>query len=347
MASAVVPDHTGAAAIYSTSNIFSWAKALAVPGLQAAANIAILDRQKDHYDDVFNDQQGVVNAAVANYVTCLESLLPSYQDAYPDVPDVAEYVPVNPCQEQGDTISCNIGHIAEGDRWAQCINRLHEQSDVVRMIAFDPRYLVKVDLYSLSVQDLLRGKLPVGDVMEVMTDTAETACLQGRIGGCRSLTSRNLGLSKLRAQSAGRDEMRREVEMFEMISPKDRRADIREMMVKPEYRISFALQQNQLIQNSVQNVFNAAAQKAPYLLAQLQTRLQLCTNKLQAEITKLGLTNTYVPNFAAILQPQINAIANTLGGAVSPTEVQSSYDSPSVSGSNQYLNASRAIIVPE
>lgn len=340
--SAAAYDHTGAAAIYATSNQLSWAQALLVPGLQAAANILILERQKSYYDDISNEQKATIDLAVANYLACIDGLLPMFEDAYPDVPEAAEYVPVNPCQEQGDTIECNIGHIARANDWAYCINRLHEQNDLTRAVAFDPRWLVNMDLSSMTIQDLLRGKFPVSDLMEVMTDTAEQSCLTGRIGGCRHLTSRNLGISRLRMQHTGREELRKNAKMFEDISPHRRQRGIEEMMQTPQQRIALALTQAQLIQNSLQNVNNQNAQKPPHRLAELQMRLEKCINKLQHEASKASLVNSYVPNYAAILQPQIRALAGAAGMAIGgafggASTTQSSYNSPSVGGNYQDL----------
>ncbi len=336
MSTGVSYDHTAAAAIYSTSNQFSWAQALLVPGVQAAANILLLNKQKDHYDSISATQRSLIDVAVTNYFNCIESLLPSFADAYPDVPQAAEYVPVDPCAEQGALIECNIGHIKRSADWADCINRYHEQSDITRAVVLDPRWLASADLYSVSMLDLLRGKLPVGDVVDVLTDSAEAACLTGRVGGCRSLVARDLGLSRLRAQAAGREELRRQAAWMESISPVRRHADIRELMQTPEQRIGLALTQAQLIQNSLQNLYNRNAQKPPHRMAELQMRLERCINRLQHEAAKGSLVNTFVPNYAAILQPQIQAVASELGKAFSPaSSPMSSYSTPSMSGRGQ------------
>ena len=303
-------DRTGAAVVYSASNVVSWLSQLLIPGLQAKANIKILEKQKDLYDDISNGQRADVDISISNYEACINNILPLYKEAFPDVPGAAEYVPVDPCQERNNLIQCNTDSIPAGNQWAQCINRYHEQNDITRMIVMDPRYLVKSDLYSIQVQDLLRGRLPIGDLVEVTTDTAEAACFQGRIGACGHLLARNLGISRMRAQKSGREEMRAEVGMHEVINPNSRKADIREMMETPVQRMSLALTQAQLIQNSLQNVLNQNAQKPPHRLGELKAKMERCVNRLQAEMSKASLVNSFVPNYAAVIQPQLNAITS-------------------------------------
>jgi hypothetical protein len=338
-------DHAAAALVYTAGDAFNWAQALTVPFLQATANILVIEKQKDLYDLITLEQRALLDVAVTNYVQCVDNVLPLYEGAYPDIPEAAEYVPVDPCQEQRCTIECNISLIGLSDAYVQCINRLHEQNDLTRAVSMDPRYLVNIDIYSMTVQDLLRGHLPVGDVMEVMTDTAEQSCLQGRIGGCRQMTMRNLGLSKLRANREGRKAMQEQLAMINRdVSPVSRQHDITEMMQSPAQRISLALQQAQLIQNSLQNLYNRNAQKPPHLLAELQTKMDRCINKLQLEAQKASLVNQFVPNYSAILQPMIRDLANGIGGTMNgiARRVGDSYSTPSEGGGKSTgVNATR------
>jgi len=348
---ALTYDHAAAAVVYAATNTFSWAQQLLVPGIQAAANILLLERQRGLYEEIASDQRKLIDLALQNYLTRLDQILPMVKSAMPDIPENADYVPVNPCQEQGCTIECNISHIERADVWAQCINRHHEENDIARAVALDPRYVANIDMFSLSVQDLLRGKLSASDVMEVMTDVSETAALQGRIGGCRNLTSRNLGLSRMRAQAEGRKSMQEMMGMLNRdVSPVSRQADIRQMMVTPQQRIALALTQAQLIQNSLQNYFDKQAQKPPYLMAELQLQLQSLTTRLQAEASKASMVNGFVPDYATALQPQMNAVAGAFEKSriakgvqeyydkYGPSVNQSVSDSPSVGGNYQQQN---------
>ena len=305
-----------AAALYVASNVFSWAEAKKMPKLQAEANKQVLDLQKAHYDSVAAEQRGILNAAINEYLNNVDSLLNGFdfEEAFPEVPEAAEYVPVDACCLQGSTIECNISHANRADVYVRYVNRLHEQNDFMHAISGNPTFMVDLHIQSVAVQDLMRGRLPVGDVVEVLTDNAEMACLAGRIGNTRKTTLRDLGISKLRAQAAGRKEFREVTVWFNTaVSPMARQSDIRDMMQKPQDRVAVALTQAQLIQNSLQNRNNALAQKDPYLLAKLQTRIQRDITLLQQKASEALLTNTHVPNYAATIFPKLNNISGLVG----------------------------------
>lgn len=306
-----------AAGIYAGSNVFSWAQALLVPGVQAAANILLMEQQKSDYEDIVASQRGFIDAAVAQYINGIDDLIPLFDAAYPEVPQAADYVPIDACCIQRATIECNISTTGRADIYASGVSRLHEQSSIVRAVVFDPRFLVNIDMVSLQVSDLLRGRSSVGDVVEVLGDNAELAALTGRIGNTRRTTARDLGLSKMRAQAAGREELRAHHSFISRdISPLSRLGDIREMMQTPAQRIALALTQAQLIQNSLQNLYNQQAQKDPHLMAELQTKLQKVITKLQFQANKATLVNTFVPNYAAILQPMVKSVAQAIGDPI-------------------------------
>lgn len=305
------------AALYVASNIYSWNEAKKMPDRQAEANKKVLALQKAHYDAISKEQRDILNAAIDQYLSSIDELLngQDFEDAYPDTPEAAEYVPVDACCVQGSTIECNISRTDRADDYVRYVNRLHEQNDLVHVLAMDPRFLVTLDVQSQSIQDLTRGILPVGDVVEVLSDNAEQASLVGRIGNTRKTTARDLGISKLRAQAAGRREFREATAWANSsVSPIQRQADIRSMMMTPQERVQLALHQSQLIQQSLQNKNNALAQKAPHLMAELQTKIQRHITRLQQKANEAMLVNTHVPNYAAIVPaPTMNNISGLVG----------------------------------
>jgi hypothetical protein len=335
-------DAAAAATIQAGSNVFSWAQALLVPGIQAAANILLMEKQKSDYDSIVSQQRSFLDAAVSQYINGIDALIPLFDDAYPDVPQAAEYVPIDACCIQRATIECNIATMPRADVYASSLSRYHEQSSVVRAITFDPRFLVSMDLASVQISDLLRGKLPVGDVVEILTDNAELAALTGRIGATRRTTARDLGLSKLRSQAAGREELRSHHSFIsQSVSPLSRLGDIRDMVQTPAQRIALALTQAQLIQNSLQNLYNQQAQKAPHLMAELQTKIQKVITRLQFQANKATLVNTYVPNYTAILEPMVKSVASAIGdpigsavsvGFYGPPQPQTGFSQPGITG---------------
>lgn len=319
----------GSAAIYAASALASWAQALLVPGVQAAANLTLMSRQKSDYDQIVAVQRAQLSTAISNYTTRIDSLLPLYEDAFPDVPQVAEYVPVDACCVQGATIECNISHIPRAGEYSSAVNRYREQEAITRAIVFDPRFLVGMDMASLQISDLLRGVLPVGSVVEVLKDRSEQDALTGNIGNGRKTTLRDMGIAKLASQKEGREELRRHHTFISTaISPLSQVSNIEDLMQTPAQRIALALTQAQLIQNSLQNLYNRNAQKDPYLLAQLETKIQSVITRLQFEANKATLTNTFVPNYAAILQPMIRSVAGAIGDRIEPALQNQFYGPP-------------------
>ena len=302
-----------AALIYAASSIESWKYAKDMPDRQAAANAIVIAKQQASYDAISLQQRDIIKAALGmgegndnGYLDNINSLLNEsdvFEDAYPDVAKAAAYVPVDACCVQGDTIECNITHTDRADDYVRYVNRLHEQNDLIHLLSMCPDFLVNMDIMNKSVQYLMRGILPTGDVIDILTDNAEAAALSGRIGSSRKTTARDLGISKLRVQAAGRREFREMTAwMNSAVSPIQRQHDITEMMINPGDRINLALTQAQLIQNSLQNKNNQLAQKEPFKLAKLQLRLQRIVTKLQTRMSEALLVNTYVPN-AALTTP--------------------------------------------
>jgi hypothetical protein len=306
-----------AAALYVASNIYSWREARNMPKRQADANRQVLELQKQHYDAISREMRDILRVAVGKYLSDVDSVLNGFdfEDAYPEVPAPADFVPVDACCMQGATIECNIGHVDRADAYARFVNRRHEENDLIHALSMDPGFLVNLDIQSRSIQTLMRGNLPVGDVVEIMTDNAEQAALSGRIGNTKKTTARDLGISKLRTQAAGRAEFREATSWANStVSPLQRQEDIRSMMQNPAQRIQHALQQAILIQNSLQNKNNALAQKEPFKMAKLQTKLQKHITELQYRASEAMLTNQFVPNYASVVVPKTDNTAMLLGG---------------------------------
>lgn len=292
------------AALQYLANRESWEYAQDIPKKQAEANKEVLQKQKEDYDEISLKMRSILQDAISDYMDYTDSLISgpladNFNSAFPDVPEAAEYVPVDVCCVQGSAIECNISHTARADAWVRDVNRLHEQNDLIHLLSMCPDFLVNLDILNKSVQELMRGILPVGDVVEVLTDNAEQAALYGRIGSTRKTTARDLGISKLRAQAAGRREMREHgTWLNSSVSPQQRQLSIKDMMLSPQDRVNWALAQAQLIQNSLQNKNNMLAQKEPYKMARIQLRLQQQITRLQYRASKALLVNTHVPNYA-------------------------------------------------
>lgn len=321
---------TAAAVIQAASAAVSWGQALLVPGLQAAANILLMDKQLQQYNNITAQQRQLLGIAVNNFTGAWDSLLSSqdFENAFPDVPFAAEYVPQDVCCIQGATIECNISHLERAGVYVAASDELKRQEGFTLAIAFDPRFLANVDMISMQVAAMLRGQADVGDVVDIVADTAEASAMLGRIGGNRKMLARNLGISRRSLQAQGRREFREHHRMMtDVILPHGRRASIEDFMLSPANRVAYALAQAKEIQSSLQNLYNRNAQKDPYKMAELQAKIQKLTLKLQFEANKATLVNQFVPNYAAVLQPQVRAVAAAIGDSI-PSAASSFYYGP-------------------
>lgn len=302
------------AGIQAASTAGSWVSQLAVTALVAAAQVALLELQKDHYDEIAEKQRDLVEDAIDDYRSCVTSLESQFLSSYPDVPDAALYVPVDSCAEQVATIACNIQNLDSAYDYAEKLREYHMLVETARLTVMNATWVADMSLYTGSISSLLRGELPTDDVADILSDVNEQACLRGSLGNVCRETSRSLGLSRLRAQEMGRKGMDQWLEsMNRNVSPIARLVDMRELMQNPGQRIALALTQAQLIQNSLQNAMNLSAQVPLGKTALLQAKIQKCITIMSGGLSKANLVNTYVPNYAAALTPAINQFAGALG----------------------------------
>ena len=156
--------------------------------------------------------------------------------------------------------------------------------------------------------------MPVDSAVDVTKNRAENDLIAGRVGNSCGTTMRDFGIARISAQERGLSRMDQMANLVQKISPHERRMSIQDMMVRPEYRLGLALSQHQLIQKSLQNVYNLEAQGNPASSAKLAVRLQKIGTSLQFCAQKASLLNAFVPDFASILQPQIKSITGALLG---------------------------------
>lgn len=290
---------------------------LALPALQAAATILILNKQKDLHDDVANKRIALIDQAVTNYLTNLDALLSSgvFTAAYGEVPTAALYTPVDHLEEQFQTINDNLQNTAASDRLMAATNVLNRNNDIARIVAFCPAFMQHAHLACSQIGDLLNGKLPIDSVIDVLTDAAEQALLNGRIGNVCAITARDLGIARLQMQAQGRRELATIPNLVQGVNPHQRQLSIQDMYSTPQARIGLALTQAQLIQNSLQNANNLAAAGDPSKFAELQVELQKATTRLGQEAQRGNLINSFVPDFSSVLAPQIRTISEGLLGS--------------------------------
>lgn len=312
-------DYEGGEAIlefHKDLNKFSWQQSILVPGIQAAAQLLIAKYQSGKIEDYWDSKKAGVQVALDNYIRCLNALLPEFKNAFPNVPECAQYIPIDFCQEQVNTILCNLKAAQYADDYIKEVNRQHQQNQLIRAKFVIPLFEENRQFQAIQISDLLQGKLPIDDVGEILTDNAELACLTGRIGNTCKTTFRDLGVSRLRAQALGRQEFANMVQLMNSsVSPVSQLADVQSMMVTPQQRIAFAFQQTLYIWDSTQRCFNNAALKPPAELAALQVKLQKCLTVMQGEMAKTQFDDFYMPNYQQLLNPFISGLSQGIGSA--------------------------------
>ena len=301
----------------SITGTFDSSTQLLVPALQAAATLTVLAYQKGLYDDVADQRIDLIDDAVTNYITVIDAMITSglVGQAMGTVPTAILYDEVDSRDTIYAAINENLQNVPAAERHIAAVNRLNERNDIVRMTAFSPEFQHLVHHSSSTIRDLLNGKLPIDEVINVLTDDAEQAALNGRIGNTGRRNHRSLGISRLSMQRAGRAALAGHVDIAQRVSPVQRQQSMQEMLGTPAQRIGMALTQAQLIQASLQNEANAAAAGDPTKLGELQIKMQEVTARLGQEAQRGNMINQFVPNYSALLAPQINSISEGLLGS--------------------------------
>lgn len=305
-------DFTPAALIYTASEVLNWVERLRLPGKQADATKEVLAYQKQQYDEIEARRIGYLTQANNEWCECINNLLLKVEAATDDIPEPAMFQPVSPSGEQWQTISDNLETAPTANALAEYINKKHVEMDIAKQVLFNPDYYKVNEVVMTSIGALIEGDLPKSIVVETFTRAKEKGVKNGRFGRSARQTARDLGMASYRIQKEARRENREEIQFQNsVVSNSSRQFDLRSMMVTPQQRIAYGIQQGQLIQQSLQNAHNACARKAPHLKAELNIALQKCNQMLQLTASKAGLVNSNVPDFATLFQGQSQGITST------------------------------------
>jgi len=294
---------------------------LLVPALQAAATLTILEKQKDLYDDLADDRIELIDEAVEKYVASVLSFTGGglARDAFGTVPDAAEFVPIDNQEELYANINDNLQNLPAAERLIVAANRMNENNDIARLLRFSPDALHQAQQNSTTILRLMHGHLEVDTLVDLTTDQAENAAFTGRTGNTRRSTARALGLRRMDMVRLGRQEMSRQADWSEKVSSTRRQLSIQDFVSTPSQKIGLQLSLAQLIQQSLQNKNNADAAGDPTKFAEFQGKMQMATAVLGQEAQRGNMINQFVPNYAAILQPAIESISESLLGSASRT----------------------------
>ena len=313
------------------TNSLTLAQNLLISGAQIAALKWMLDKQDDSWEKVSHKQIRCVEVAINEFLTTLRTdLLPTVSAAYPDVLHAIACVPVDPAVSNFAVMVDNIANTPKTQEYIVAANHWHRVNYMARTELLSPGFTTQLRRTFEITSNDLAGTMPVGDAAEIVSDVAEAAAMTGRIGNVAGLTHFSLGVSKRRLHKEGQAALARHVEMLNAISPVGSELTFEAFMEKPENRINLALQQAQLVQNSLQAIANRNAQKAPHLLAELQTKLQMAVAVLQLNANKANMQNQFVPNYAGVFGNAVNGLLKQL--APVDTGDGGRHDAPDLSG---------------
>ncbi len=315
---------TASAAIYTggriTTNALSWVQAGVVAGLFVAGAKYLTNEMLQHVNKQTRAEINMVELALMNYIEEMENnLLPKFREAYPDKPQAADYVPIVPGAELTRSFNERIAALTTGTNYTVAYNHMHRINFLARAQMLLPGFQTMLASIARQANQMIDGKLPVDDVGEILVDVAEAAALRGTIGNTHAMTMRRLGVSTLRAQLAGRQALKDGVDLANAMVPIEGELSSRDLIISPENELNMALQQAQLIQQSLQARYNLAAQKAPYLMGELAARLQMIITRLQFDANKANMGTKFVPDYRGMMGQLtgglMNKVSETFAGA--------------------------------
>lgn len=295
----------------------AWLYKLTLPFVQTAALLPILNYQSQQYDKIEKSKQKYLQATGDAWCECITGVMDFVKLATDDVPEPAVFQPVQPAGQQIETLKSNQEAICYGKKMVKLMNEFHIENDIARAVSLNPKYYQNQELKCTSIQALLRGEMSVGKLINITTDIAQNDVINGKFGLNKKMTARMIGIEVENLQALGRSETRIEDQNNNQnISPLGRMINLDTYMLKPQDALTFALQQALYIQQSCQNENNAYARKDPYLQKQADLMVAKCTNQMQINALKSGAVNTFVPNYAAIFQSQIQDFSTGLAGGI-------------------------------
>ena len=291
---------------------------LAIPAIQAAATLTLLNFQNNIAEDRIDESQRIITQAQANYCACLQELLPLLEQATDDVPKASHYNNVSIGGSFFESLKQTVQLAEHAREYSTLYGEIGRDVDLARIKANNPLYDETQEKIWTQLNGYVCGETPVDVAIEITGDAAQTNIINGRIGTCQ-LTARKLGANSLSMQQLGRTEKRAEEEHYNRnISPLERNPDLQKFVVDPQNRVQWDLEQAQLTQQSIQNAFNLCAKKDPYLLQEWQVRMQCCTSELQTALSNASSVLGFVPNYLGTFGPQINSFFDGIQEGESP-----------------------------
>jgi hypothetical protein len=192
-------------------------------------------------------------------------------------PEEFLYKPVDLTKSQLDTIKGNIKATPSAIELADKVNPAIWENDQNRIRNLMPGYDAAKDSYIGTTRRLQEGLVPFSDVMDITADSSAMAAAGGTPGGSRSLTMRDLGLSRLDAMQQGNSMFAEFVQIAQQISPVEHQFRPQQMFFTPSERAQLDIEQAALEQQGRASAEQARAMPDPaqYALANAEIGIEM------------------------------------------------------------------------
>lgn len=184
------------------------------------------------------------------------------------VPEAALYQPVDYGEVQQRTLLDDYNNLDAMGWVSGKANNILAQQDMRRAEKFIPGFKQVLRTQAGNVNDLVNGRLPYDDVLQIAGNANQLAGAFGTPGTGAPGTLRDLGLSQLQGIQSGQGLLQGMVGIAEQVSPISRYSRPQDFLLYPSQTVPWEIEQQQLIQQSQQNANNLAAGISPTQLAQ-------------------------------------------------------------------------------
>lgn len=184
-----------------------------------------------------------------------------------ETPEAALYQPVDYGDVQQQTLLGDYNNLDAMGWVSSKANNLLSQQDMRRAGKFIPGFKSIMQTQAANTADLVNGRLPYDDVLQIAGNSNQLANAMGTPGTGAPGTLRDLGLSQLSGIQAGQGLLQGMVGIAEQVSPVARYSRPQDFLLTPSQTIPWEIEQQQLIQQSTQNANNLEAGVSPTQLA--------------------------------------------------------------------------------
>lgn len=193
-------------------------------------------------------------------------------------PEAALYQPVDYGDVQQQTLLSDANSLDAMGWVSNKANRLLSQQDLRRAGKFIPGFKSILETQANNANDLVSGRLPYEDVLQIAGNSNQLAGALGTPGTGAPGTLRDLGLSQLQGMQTGQGLLQSMVGIAEQVSPIARYSRPQDFLLTPSQTVPWEIEQQQLIQQSQQSANNLEAGVSPTQMAQNAAALSGASN---------------------------------------------------------------------